>query len=165
MRVFLDQKFRNVFSDWIFVNTNLTTTTAFMGSGNQPPCKEWITSSSLILLCVFLLSAQTGCQRIYTWSRRSLRQILSADWRECYGRGRHRRNWKSGWREYDWYVTKTPSSLYAFTWGTPSLSVGPFNLLPTSHVTAPVELPTFHYEEIGCVHNSSLREICHYESL
>lgn len=49
-------------------------------------------------------SAQTGFQRIYTWSRRGLLQSWSAGWRACWGSARLRRNWRSGWREYDWYV-------------------------------------------------------------
>ncbi len=50
------------------------------------------------------ISAQTGSQRIFTLSRRSLRRSSSAGWRGCWGNVRRKKNWRSGSRGFDWWV-------------------------------------------------------------
>lgn len=50
------------------------------------------------------ISAQTGYQRIFTLSRRSLRRTLSAGWRGCWENVRRKKNWRSGLRGFDWWV-------------------------------------------------------------
>lgn len=50
------------------------------------------------------ISAQTGCQRIFTLSRRSLQRSSSAGWRGCWGNVRRKKNWRSGSRGFGWWV-------------------------------------------------------------
>lgn len=50
------------------------------------------------------ISAQTGCQRIFTLNRRSLRRSSSAGWRGCWKNVRRKKNWRSGSRGFDWWV-------------------------------------------------------------
>lgn len=57
--------------------------------------------------CLLPISAQTGCQRIFTLSRRSLQRSWSAGWRGCWGNVRRKRNWRSGSRGFDWWVEHT----------------------------------------------------------
>lgn len=63
----------------------------------------WLVTSSTDLHCL-PISALTGYQRIFTLSRRSLLRSWSAGWRGCWGNARHKKNWRSGSRGFDWWV-------------------------------------------------------------
>lgn len=64
----------------------------------------WTVTLSTDSHCLLPISAQTGCQRIFTLSRRSLRRSWSAGWRGCWGNVRRKKNWRSGSRGFDWWA-------------------------------------------------------------
>lgn len=69
---------------------------------------QWMWMVTLITNshCRLPISALTGCQRIFTLSRRSLRQSWSAGWKGCWGNVRRKKNWRSGSRGFDWWVVR-----------------------------------------------------------